>query len=168
MSLRTVALDTPRLCRSTRDFEPIGSLVATKSATMARSTSKRRSSALPTCSPTSHSQLVPILRGPAAVIPRETPFAPRSARLPLAFACDAFAWGDDAGAVCPRSNVAARAAQVIFKGVREGRPYPDHGLSHRQWAQIPPRQIRLDELVSTTTALALDKLLSEDSTFYGD
>ena len=57
---------------------------------------------------------------------------------------------------------------MIFKGVREGRPYPDHGLSHRQWAQIPPRQIRLDELVTTTTVLALDRLLSEDSTFYGD
>lgn len=30
------------------------------------------------------------------------------------------------------------------------------------------RQIRLDELVMTTTVLALDRLLSEDSTFYGD
>ena len=57
---------------------------------------------------------------------------------------------------------------MIFKGVRDGRPYPEHGLSHRQWAQIPPRQIRLDELVTTTTVLALDRLLSEDSTFYGD
>ena len=43
-----------------------------------------------------------------------------------------------------------------------------HHLSYRQWAQIPPRQIRLDELVTTTTVLALDRLLSEDSTFYGD
>ncbi|COZ46707.1 Uncharacterised protein [Mycobacterium tuberculosis] len=52
MSLRTVADETPRLWRSTRDLEPIGSWVATKSATMARSTSKRRSSALPIdCSP---------------------------------------------------------------------------------------------------------------------
>ena len=57
---------------------------------------------------------------------------------------------------------------MIFKGVREGKPYPDHGLSYRQWSQIPPRQIRLDELVTTTTVLALDRLLSEDSTFYGD
>src|SRR5277367_5714809 len=47
MSLRTVADETPRLCLSTSDFEPIGSLVETKSATIARSTSKRRSSALP-------------------------------------------------------------------------------------------------------------------------
>jgi Arc/MetJ family transcription regulator len=57
---------------------------------------------------------------------------------------------------------------VIFKGVRDGKPYPEHGLSYRQWSQIPPRQIRLDELVTTTTVLALDRLLSEDSTFYGD
>jgi Arc/MetJ family transcription regulator len=57
---------------------------------------------------------------------------------------------------------------MIFKSVRDGKPYPDHGLSYRQWAQIPPRQLRLDELVTTTTVLALDRLLSEDSTFYGD
>lgn len=58
--------------------------------------------------------------------------------------------------------------RMIFKGVLDGKPYPEHGLSHRQWAQIPPRQIRLDELVTTTTVLALDRLLSEDSTFFGD
>ena len=57
---------------------------------------------------------------------------------------------------------------MIFKGVREGKPYPEHGLTYRDWSQIPPRQIRLDELVTTTTVLALDRLLSEDSTFYGD
>ncbi|MFW0792743.1 type II toxin-antitoxin system VapB family antitoxin [Gordonia sp. CPCC 205515] len=57
---------------------------------------------------------------------------------------------------------------MIFKGVREGKPYPDHGLSSRAWAKIPPRQFRLDELTTVTKVLALDKLLSEDSTFYGD
>jgi Arc/MetJ family transcription regulator len=57
---------------------------------------------------------------------------------------------------------------VIFKKVSEGRPYPDHGLSTKQWADIPPRQIRLDELVTTKRELALDRLLAEDSTFYGD
>ncbi|AZG43543.1 type II toxin-antitoxin system VapB family antitoxin [Gordonia insulae] len=57
---------------------------------------------------------------------------------------------------------------MIFKGVREGKPYPDHGLSARAWAKIPPRQFRLDELTTVTTVLALDRLLSEDSTFYGD
>ena len=44
---------------------------------------------------------------------------------------------------------------MIFKGVREGKPYPEHGLSYKDWSQIPPQQIRLDELVTTTTVLAL-------------
>jgi Arc/MetJ family transcription regulator len=58
---------------------------------------------------------------------------------------------------------------VIFKAVGDGRPYPDHGLvSTRQWAQVPPRQVRLDELVTTKRTLNLDSLLSDDSTFYGD
>ncbi|MCK0090894.1 type II toxin-antitoxin system VapB family antitoxin [Rhodococcus sp. HNM0563] len=57
---------------------------------------------------------------------------------------------------------------MIFKGVRDGKPYPDHGLSLRDWSRIPPRQIRLDEIVTTTKVLELDRLLSEDSTFYGD
>ncbi|MCZ4650410.1 type II toxin-antitoxin system VapB family antitoxin [Gordonia amicalis] len=57
---------------------------------------------------------------------------------------------------------------MIFKGVREGKPYPDHKLSTRGWAKIPPRQLRLDQLITLTKVLALDKLLSEDSTFYGD
>jgi Arc/MetJ family transcription regulator len=57
---------------------------------------------------------------------------------------------------------------MIFKDVRDGRPYPDHGLSNRDWARIPPRQVRLDELVATKRELRLDTLLDEDSTFYGD
>jgi Arc/MetJ family transcription regulator len=57
---------------------------------------------------------------------------------------------------------------MIFKGVQEGRPYPAVTLSPREWARIPPRQFRLDQVITVTTVLALDKLLSEDSTFYGD
>jgi len=57
---------------------------------------------------------------------------------------------------------------VIFKSVQEGRPYPDHGFSARDWASVPPRQLRLDELTTTKKELALDRLLDEDSTFYGD
>jgi Arc/MetJ family transcription regulator len=57
---------------------------------------------------------------------------------------------------------------VIFKAVRDGRPYPEHGLSTKEWTKIPPRQVRLDELVTTKRELALDRLLDEDSTFYGD
>ena len=57
---------------------------------------------------------------------------------------------------------------MIFKDVREGRPYPEHGLTIRDWARIPPRQVRMDELVTTKKVLELDRLLSEDSTFFGD
>jgi Arc/MetJ family transcription regulator len=58
---------------------------------------------------------------------------------------------------------------VIFKAVGDGRPYPDHGLvTSKQWADVPPRQVRLDELVTTKRTLNLDSLLSDDSTFYGD
>jgi Arc/MetJ family transcription regulator len=57
---------------------------------------------------------------------------------------------------------------LIFKSVRDGRPYPEHGFSTRDWAMIPPRQIRLDTLVTTKRELALDALLADDSTFYGD
>lgn len=57
---------------------------------------------------------------------------------------------------------------MIFRAVREGRPYPDHGLTTRAWAQIPPRPVRLDRLITVKRHLALDRLLAEDSTFYGD
>ena len=59
-------------------------------------------------------------------------------------------------------------ARVIFKRVGEGRPYPDHGMTSRAWADVPPRQVRLDELVTTKDTLQLAALLDEDSTFYGD
>jgi Arc/MetJ family transcription regulator len=57
---------------------------------------------------------------------------------------------------------------VIFKTVRDGRPYPAHELTLRDWARVPPRQLRLDQLVTTKRVLALDVLLDDDSTFYGD
>ena len=60
------------------------------------------------------------------------------------------------------------ATGVIFKAVPEGQPYPDHGLSLKEWAEIPPRPVRLDQLITTKRELALDRLLAEDSTFYGD
>ena len=41
-------------------------------------------------------------------------------------------------------------------------------MSTRDWAMIPPRQVRLDTLVTTKRELALDALLADDSTFYGD
>ena len=57
---------------------------------------------------------------------------------------------------------------MIFKRVGDGRPYPDHGLTTKAWAQLPPRTVRLDELVTTKDTLQLVALLDEDSTFFGD
>jgi Arc/MetJ family transcription regulator len=57
---------------------------------------------------------------------------------------------------------------VIFKRVGDERPYPEHGLTQRDWAALPPRQVRLDQLVTTKGTLNLEKVLAEDSTFYGD
>ena len=57
---------------------------------------------------------------------------------------------------------------MIFRAVGEGRPYPEHGLTPSGWNDIPPRQVRLDQLITTKRQLFLDLLLSEDSTFYGD
>ena len=60
-------------------------------------------------------------------------------------------------------------ARVIFKAVGDGRPYPDHGyVSSKQWADVAPSQVRLDDLVTTKRTLDLAALLSEDSTFFGD
>jgi len=62
-----------------------------------------------------------------------------------------------------------RLTIVIFKAVGDGRPYPDHDLTTpKQWAEVPPRTVRLDELVTTKRTLDLEALLSDDSTFYGD
>ena len=58
---------------------------------------------------------------------------------------------------------------MIFKAIGDGRPYPDHGLvTPRDWSDVAPRMVRLDELVTTKRTLDLAALLSEDSTFYGD
>lgn len=57
---------------------------------------------------------------------------------------------------------------MIFKQVGEGRPYPDHGTTSRAWSQVPPRQVRLDQLTTTKDTLSLSSLLDDDSTFYGD
>lgn len=57
---------------------------------------------------------------------------------------------------------------MIFKRVGDTKPYPDHGTTLRDWAELPPRQVRLDDLVTTKRTLDLEALLAEDSTFYGD
>jgi Arc/MetJ family transcription regulator len=57
---------------------------------------------------------------------------------------------------------------VIFRAVGEGRPYPEHGLTTREWTAIPPTQVHLDHLITVKRTLDLDVLLAEDSTYYGD
>jgi Arc/MetJ family transcription regulator len=57
---------------------------------------------------------------------------------------------------------------VVFKRVGDARPYPDPGLEAEAWAEVPPRPVRLDQLVTTKRMLDLETLLAEDSTFYGD
>jgi Arc/MetJ family transcription regulator len=75
-----------------------------------------------------------------------------------------------AGAGLPGETGAAHldSEGVIFKQVGEGRPYPDHARSSGEWAAIPPRPVRLDQLITTKNVLDLHTVLSKDSTFYGD
>lgn len=48
---------------------------------------------------------------------------------------------------------------MIFKRVGHERPYPGHGLDSWGWAVVPPRQVRLDELVTTKDTVHLEVLL---------
>lgn len=58
---------------------------------------------------------------------------------------------------------------MIFQAVGDTRPYPDHGrTTPRDWADVPPRPVRLEQLTTTKSYLNLHDLLAEDSTFYGD
>jgi Arc/MetJ family transcription regulator len=57
---------------------------------------------------------------------------------------------------------------MIFKRVGDRRPYPDHGLSTRDWARIRPEQVPLSDLVTTRSTLDLERLLVDDSTYFGD
>lgn len=58
---------------------------------------------------------------------------------------------------------------MIFKAIGDSRPYPDHArVSAKDWSDVPPRMVRLQDLVTTKTTLDLAMLLAEDSTFYGD
>ena len=43
---------------------------------------------------------------------------------------------------------------MIFKRVQEGRPYPDHGFSARDWASVPPRNLRLDDVARLTLSIS--------------
>jgi Arc/MetJ family transcription regulator len=58
--------------------------------------------------------------------------------------------------------------RVIFKAVGDSKPYPDHGYTQREWGEVAPTQVRLDQLVTTKRELDLRQLLAEDSTYFGD
>jgi len=68
----------------------------------------------------------------------------------------------------PSSRRRLASGGKVFRGVLAARPYPAPGLTSREWARIPPRQLRLAELITVKAELRLDVLLAEDSTFYGD
>lgn len=57
---------------------------------------------------------------------------------------------------------------MIFRAVGDAKPYPEHGLTTRDWVALPPSQVQLDHLITVKRTLDLDVLLAEDSTFYGD
>jgi Arc/MetJ family transcription regulator len=67
-----------------------------------------------------------------------------------------------------RRRPAVSSGGGVFRGVLSAQPYPDHGLSHRDWVAIPPRQVHLADLITVKAELRLDVLLAEDSTFFGD
>ena len=50
---------------------------------------------------------------------------------------------------------------MIFKAVRDGQPYPEHGYTLKQW-------VSLNQLITIKLEMALDRVLADDSTFYGD
>lgn len=67
------------------------------------------------------------------------------------------------GAACPVGFPCD--LQAHRKRAAVPRPRPE---STRQWADVAPRPVRLDQLVTTKGQLDLETLLAEDSTFYGD
>ena len=61
-----------------------------------------------------------------------------------------------------------RSGGSVFKGVLDHRPYPEPTMAARDWAKVPPRVVRLADLITTKAELRLDVLLADDSTFFGD
>ena len=58
---------------------------------------------------------------------------------------------------------------MIFRGVGEGRPYPDHGLvTPKDWSAVPPRQVRLDELVTTKKTLRESQMTCHNASGFED
>ena len=65
-------------------------------------------------------------------------------------------------------RVSAYTGAVIFKSVGDGRPYPWDPARDAQWAEVPPRLVRLADLITVKRTLDLETLLDEHSTFFGD
>ncbi len=61
-----------------------------------------------------------------------------------------------------------QGGHMLFKRVGDTRPYPDHGLTSKDWAAIRPTRVRLSALTTTKKQLDLEVVLADDSTFYGD
>jgi Arc/MetJ family transcription regulator len=57
---------------------------------------------------------------------------------------------------------------VAYTLAGDGPPTPPHARTGREWAEIPPRPVRLDQLITTKNVLDLHTVLATDSTFYGD
>ncbi len=57
---------------------------------------------------------------------------------------------------------------MIFAAVGDGRPYPEHGLTLRDWQAVPPGLVRLSELTTTRRVLDLATLLDDDATLRTD
>src|SRR5882762_6203407 len=139
MSLRIVAGETPRWWRSARALLPTGSLVAMKSSTMARSTSSLRSS---TFIPPSE-RPPPTIRAGAGV---------QHDTLPGARGFVAMYVGGD-------SDLQGGKQRASVSRSRTVRPR----LGHRAAALGPPRTAHHHQ-----AGAGADKLLDEDSTFFGD
>jgi Arc/MetJ family transcription regulator len=57
---------------------------------------------------------------------------------------------------------------VIFRAVGDHRPYPEDLSRRALWADVPPRVVRLADLITVKRTLDLETLLDEQSTFFGD
>lgn len=57
---------------------------------------------------------------------------------------------------------------MIFKAVGDGPPYPTEATRGADWSEVPPRLVRLSDLITVKRTLDLEALLDEHSTFFGD
>ena len=58
---------------------------------------------------------------------------PRALRAEFAWRMGRLRLASDHGEAIATRNESKDFGQVIFKGVLDGKPYPNHGLTYRQW-----------------------------------